>query len=156
MARCHSLSFFRHDFRVHRLSRQPTAVEARRVPYSNLVRYVASRREARTAAASRVGNSLATTRNYFTLFYWKVSEFIMLRAFARTQALRAPGRADVDLAMTKWWTKKRPAEGQVRPLCMDRFATYFLLVSSLTFLDFVTNRSPRPSRPMNNTLLVLG
>lgn len=39
---------------------------------------------------------------------------MMLRAFARTQALRGPGRADVDLAMSKWWTKKRPAEGQVR------------------------------------------
>ena len=38
----------------------------------------------------------------------------MLRAFARTQVLRGPGRADVDLAMSKWWTKKRPAEGQVR------------------------------------------
>ena len=38
----------------------------------------------------------------------------MLRAFTRTQALRAPGRSDVELAMTKWWTKKRPAEGQVR------------------------------------------
>lgn len=38
----------------------------------------------------------------------------MLRAFARTQVLRGPGRADVDLAMSKWWTKKRPTEGQVR------------------------------------------
>eukprot|EP00428_Durinskia_dybowskii_P011372 CAMPEP_0170214666 /NCGR_PEP_ID=MMETSP0116_2-20130129/6965_1 /TAXON_ID=400756 /ORGANISM="Durinskia baltica, Strain CSIRO CS-38" /LENGTH=98 /DNA_ID=CAMNT_0010465233 /DNA_START=40 /DNA_END=336 /DNA_ORIENTATION=- len=37
----------------------------------------------------------------------------MLRAFARTQVLRGPGRADVDLAMSKWWTKKRPTEGQI-------------------------------------------
>mmetsp|Transcript_15816 Transcript_15816/g.29373 ORF Transcript_15816/g.29373 Transcript_15816/m.29373 type:complete len:99 (-) Transcript_15816:98-394(-) len=37
----------------------------------------------------------------------------MLRAFARTRVLNGPGRADVDLAMTKWWTKKRPAEGQI-------------------------------------------
>lgn len=38
----------------------------------------------------------------------------MLRAFSRTRALRGPGRADVDIAMSKWWTKKRPTEGQVR------------------------------------------
>ena len=38
----------------------------------------------------------------------------MLRAFTRTQALRGPGRSDVELSMSKWWTKKRPAEGQVR------------------------------------------
>jgi hypothetical protein len=37
----------------------------------------------------------------------------MIRAFARTRILKGPGRADVDLAMTKWWGKKRPAEGQV-------------------------------------------
>ena len=37
----------------------------------------------------------------------------MIRAFARTRVLNGPGRSDVDLAMTKWWTKKRPAEGQV-------------------------------------------
>jgi hypothetical protein len=37
----------------------------------------------------------------------------MIRAFARTRVLKGPGRADVDLAMTKWWGKKRPAEGQV-------------------------------------------
>jgi len=40
----------------------------------------------------------------------------MIRAFARTRALKGPGRADVDLAMTKWWGKKRPAEGQVSEL----------------------------------------
>jgi len=37
----------------------------------------------------------------------------MIRAFARTRTLKGPARADVDLAMTKWWGKKRPAEGQV-------------------------------------------
>lgn len=37
----------------------------------------------------------------------------MIRAFARTRALKGPARADVDLAMTKWWGKKRPAEGQI-------------------------------------------
>jgi len=37
----------------------------------------------------------------------------MIRAFARTRVLKGPGRADVDLAMTKWWGKKRPAEGQI-------------------------------------------
>ena len=42
----------------------------------------------------------------------------MLRAFARTRVLNGPGRADVDIAMTKWWTKKRPAEGQVRRLLL--------------------------------------
>ena len=35
------------------------------------------------------------------------------RAFTRTSVLRGPGRADVDIAMTKWWTKKRPTEGQI-------------------------------------------
>jgi hypothetical protein len=30
--------------------------------------------------------------------------------------LNGPGRSDVELAMSKWWTKKRPAEGQVRGL----------------------------------------
>mmetsp|Transcript_29734 Transcript_29734/g.71995 ORF Transcript_29734/g.71995 Transcript_29734/m.71995 type:complete len:103 (-) Transcript_29734:280-588(-) len=35
------------------------------------------------------------------------------RAFSRTSLLRGPGRADVDIAMSKWWTKKRPAEGQI-------------------------------------------
>jgi hypothetical protein len=48
----------------------------------------------------------------------------MIRAFARTRVLKGPGRADVDLAMTKWWGKKRPAEGQVSnrpflPFCSD-------------------------------------
>ena len=37
----------------------------------------------------------------------------MFRAFARTPVLKGPGRADVDIAMSKWWAKKRPAEGQV-------------------------------------------
>jgi hypothetical protein len=37
----------------------------------------------------------------------------MIRAFARTRALKGPVRADVDLAMTKWWGKQRPAEGQI-------------------------------------------
>jgi len=37
----------------------------------------------------------------------------MIRAFARTRILKGPARADVDLAMTKWWGKKRPAEGQI-------------------------------------------
>jgi hypothetical protein len=46
----------------------------------------------------------------------------MLRAFTRTQALRGPGRADVELAMSKWWTKKRPAEGQVRTARSKSFA----------------------------------
>ena len=41
-----------------------------------------------------------------------------MRAFSRTRVLKGPGRSDVDIAMSKWWTKKRPAEGQVRrPLC---------------------------------------
>lgn len=51
---------------------------------------------------------------YFALYLSQVVIAIMLRAFTRTHALRGPGRADVDLAMSKWWTKKRPAEGQVR------------------------------------------
>jgi hypothetical protein len=37
-----------------------------------------------------------------------------IRAFSRSRVLLGPGRADVDIAMTKWWAKKRPAEGQVR------------------------------------------
>ncbi len=37
----------------------------------------------------------------------------MIRSFARTRILKGPARADVELAMTKWWGKKRPAEGQV-------------------------------------------
>mmetsp|Transcript_7162 Transcript_7162/g.14635 ORF Transcript_7162/g.14635 Transcript_7162/m.14635 type:complete len:99 (+) Transcript_7162:704-1000(+) len=37
----------------------------------------------------------------------------MIRAFARTNVLKGPARADVDLAMTKWWGKKRPIEGQI-------------------------------------------
>mmetsp|Transcript_54454 Transcript_54454/g.82501 ORF Transcript_54454/g.82501 Transcript_54454/m.82501 type:complete len:102 (-) Transcript_54454:122-427(-) len=37
----------------------------------------------------------------------------MLRAFSRSRVLQGPGRSDVDIAMTKWWTKKRPTEGQV-------------------------------------------
>ncbi|CAJ1954341.1 unnamed protein product [Cylindrotheca closterium] len=37
----------------------------------------------------------------------------MSRAFSRSRALMGPGRADVELAMSKWWTKKRPAEGQI-------------------------------------------
>eukprot|EP00525_Craspedostauros_australis_P006644 CAMPEP_0198132950 /NCGR_PEP_ID=MMETSP1442-20131203/59312_1 /TAXON_ID= /ORGANISM="Craspedostauros australis, Strain CCMP3328" /LENGTH=101 /DNA_ID=CAMNT_0043794053 /DNA_START=495 /DNA_END=800 /DNA_ORIENTATION=- len=37
----------------------------------------------------------------------------MMRAFSRSRVVMGPGRADVDLAMTKWWTKKRPAEGQI-------------------------------------------
>ncbi|OEU15522.1 hypothetical protein FRACYDRAFT_269402 [Fragilariopsis cylindrus CCMP1102] len=37
----------------------------------------------------------------------------MIRAFSRTRVLKGPGRSDVDLAMTKWWGKKRPAEGQI-------------------------------------------
>ena len=37
----------------------------------------------------------------------------MIRSFARSRVLKGPARADVDLAMTKWWGKKRPAEGQV-------------------------------------------
>mmetsp|Transcript_14813 Transcript_14813/g.41279 ORF Transcript_14813/g.41279 Transcript_14813/m.41279 type:complete len:101 (-) Transcript_14813:204-506(-) len=37
----------------------------------------------------------------------------MIRAFARTRALKGPARSDVDIAMTKWWGKKRPAEGQI-------------------------------------------
>lgn len=36
-----------------------------------------------------------------------------IRAFSRTRALRGPGRSDVALAMSKWWTKKRPTEGQI-------------------------------------------
>jgi hypothetical protein len=35
------------------------------------------------------------------------------RAFTRTSILKGPGRSDVDIAMSKWWTKKRPAEGQI-------------------------------------------
>lgn len=50
----------------------------------------------------------------------------MLRAFARTPVLKGPGRADVELAMSKWWTKKRPAEGQV---CIH-FRSCVLIVSS--------------------------
>eukprot|EP00538_Stauroneis_constricta_P001639 CAMPEP_0119557676 /NCGR_PEP_ID=MMETSP1352-20130426/9271_1 /TAXON_ID=265584 /ORGANISM="Stauroneis constricta, Strain CCMP1120" /LENGTH=101 /DNA_ID=CAMNT_0007604815 /DNA_START=47 /DNA_END=352 /DNA_ORIENTATION=+ len=37
----------------------------------------------------------------------------MMRAFSRSRAVMGPGRADVELAMSKWWTKKRPAEGQI-------------------------------------------
>jgi len=37
----------------------------------------------------------------------------IIRAFARSRVLNGPVRADVDLAMTKWWGKKRPAEGQI-------------------------------------------
>ncbi len=37
----------------------------------------------------------------------------MIRAFARSRVLKGPVRADVDMAMTKWWGKQRPAEGQV-------------------------------------------
>ena len=43
-----------------------------------------------------------------------------IRAFSRTRALRGPGRSDVALAMSKWWTKKRPTEGQVRQLQSNR------------------------------------
>jgi hypothetical protein len=39
---------------------------------------------------------------------------MMRGAFARSSVLKGPGRSDVELAMSKWWTKKRPAEGQVR------------------------------------------
>ena len=53
----------------------------------------------------------------------------MLRAFTRTRALRGPGRADVDLAMSKWWTKKRPAEGQVSEGCTWVVPDVVLLVT---------------------------
>ena len=42
-----------------------------------------------------------------------------IRAFSRSRVLLGPGRSDVDIAMTKWWTKKRPAEGQVRPSALQ-------------------------------------
>jgi hypothetical protein len=38
----------------------------------------------------------------------------VMRGFSRTSVLNGPGRSDVSLAMSKWWTKQRPAEGQVR------------------------------------------
>eukprot|EP00532_Pseudo-nitzschia_australis_P003639 CAMPEP_0168198164 /NCGR_PEP_ID=MMETSP0139_2-20121125/21604_1 /TAXON_ID=44445 /ORGANISM="Pseudo-nitzschia australis, Strain 10249 10 AB" /LENGTH=100 /DNA_ID=CAMNT_0008122789 /DNA_START=113 /DNA_END=416 /DNA_ORIENTATION=- len=37
----------------------------------------------------------------------------MIRAFGRTRALKGPARNDVELAMTKWWGKKKTAEGQI-------------------------------------------
>eukprot|EP00934_Nitzschia_sp_Nitz4_P007177 Nitzschia sp. Nitz4//scaffold232_size35869//29635//30304//NITZ4_007814-RA/size35869-processed-gene-0.20-mRNA-1//-1//CDS//3329543351//7167//frame0 len=59
------------------------------------------------AASSLCGPSPTTPSHSLCLFD------TMFRAFTRTQLLRAPGRADVELAMSKWWTKKRPAEGQI-------------------------------------------
>jgi len=41
----------------------------------------------------------------------------MIRA---TRVLKGPARADVELAMTKWWGKKRPAEGQVSEIPLQR------------------------------------
>ena len=52
----------------------------------------------------------------------------MIRAFARTRVLKGPGRADVDLAMTKWWAKKRPAEGQVSELSAAGPVLLFFLI----------------------------
>ena len=55
----------------------------------------------------------------------------MIRAFSRTRVLKGPGRSDVDLAMTKWWGKKRPAEGQVRKSTFhDVVAVIYRTVSS--------------------------
>lgn len=89
----------------------------------------------------------------------------MLRAFARTQVLRGPGRADVDLAMSKWWTKKRPTEGQVRHgrfadgivagksfLCLYQYLEWFLiqLLCPCCMLDYSNYFGTRtaPSRTM--------
>ena len=69
----------------------------------------------------------------------------MIRAFSRTRAVLGPGRHDVDIAMSKWWTKKRPAEGQVRALWKGRttlrlfkyqLAPSFSLLSSLCNWDW--------------------
>ena len=51
----------------------------------------------------------------------------MIRAFARTRALKGPVRADVDLAMSKWWGKKRPAEGQVSGIRSTLELRYYVL-----------------------------
>ena len=64
-----------------------------------------------------------------------------IRAFSRSRVLLGPGRSDVDIAMTKWWTKKRPAEGQVRPsalqlLLLKLWKTFFFPFIKKTLTTF--------------------
>jgi len=92
----------------------------------------------------------------------------MLRAFTRTQALRGPGRADVELAMSKWWTKKRPAEGQVSKALSTlvstqsvSFAELFPRLHQYLFSRnethvLVSFRSLEPSQRTNSIPSVLG
>ena len=68
----------------------------------------------------------------------------MIRSFARSRILKGPARADVDLAMTKWWGKKRPAEGQVSGILFQQGFERVVLSLSNGIFSFPTMRMAPP------------